>query len=81
MGAVLIGAVGGLGVCDVSTVPGESESLSRLRGAIVIDGDGRVIDNTGLKGSEKQTWIDGLADQRWLCLQNQTVGYKCRAAG
>jgi len=47
------------------------------RGAVVLDGDGRVIDNTGLDGDAKQAWLAQLADQRWPCMAGETLGYSC----
>lgn len=78
--AVVDGALGGLGSCDFTSVPGAGEKIGRLRGAVVLDSDGRVIDNTGLSGSEKQTWLDELGNQRWLCLAGQSIGYTCKPA-
>jgi hypothetical protein len=78
--AVVDGALGGLGSCDATSVPGAGEKSGRLRGAVVLDSDGRVIDNTGLSGSEKQTWLDKLGNQRWRCLAGQTIGYTCNPA-
>jgi hypothetical protein len=78
--AVVDGALGGLGSCDSTSVPGAAEKIGRLRGAVVLDSDGRVIDNTGLSGTEKQTWLDKLGNQRWLCLAGQTIGYTCKPA-
>ena len=74
-------AAAGLGYCDPASVPGPDEKLSRLRGAVVIDDDGRVIDNTGLKGDAKQSWLDELDSQRWPCLAGQVIGYKCSVGG
>jgi hypothetical protein len=54
------------------------ETLSKRRGAVVIDAEGRAVDNTGLKQEdEKQEWIEQVSDQRWLCLAGHTIGYKC----
>ena len=54
------------------------EHLSAIRGAVVIDDEGRVVDNTGLRIEEnKQHWLDDLANQRWPCLAGQTIGYQC----
>jgi hypothetical protein len=78
--AIVDGALGGLGTCEASPVPGPGDNVSRVRGAVVIDAGGRVIDNTGLNGTEKQTWLDQLADRRWVCLAGQTIGYHCRPA-
>jgi hypothetical protein len=73
-----IGAPGGFLVCraappnlDPTQKPGPG------RGAVVLDADGRVIDNTGLDGATKQAWLDELAAQRWPCLAGQTLGYAC----
>jgi hypothetical protein len=62
---------------EASPMLGPGEQLSRRRGAVVIDDDGRVIDNTGLMGEVKQRWLDDLADERWPCLAGRTIGYEC----
>lgn len=62
---------------EASPTLGPNESLSRRRGAVVIDDDGRVVDITGVSGDTKQEWLDNLADQRWPCLAGRTVGYSC----
>jgi hypothetical protein len=49
----------------------------RTTGYIVFDGDGRVVDNTGLSGAGKQAWLDGLATMRWPCFAGQTMQYMC----
>ena len=66
-----------IGYCDVVPVPGPDVPLARFRGAILIDEEGRVIDNTGLMGEEKATWLSELGDQRWPCLAGQSIGYLC----
>jgi hypothetical protein len=71
-------AVPAVVACWWDSVPGPDETLRPIRGAIVIDDDGRVIDNTGLEGDAKQSWLDKLANQRWLCLAGQTIGYECK---
>jgi len=81
MTAILRGSLGGLGTCQFAPPPGDGEKLGRTRGAVVIDSEGRVIDNTGLNPTAKQEWLDELMDQRWPCLAGQTLGYKCKAAG
>lgn len=67
----------GLGQCFILDPPPMGDSMDRRYGAVVIDEDGRVIDNTGLTGTEKQEWLDSLADQRWSCLAGRTIGYHC----
>jgi hypothetical protein len=62
---------------EASPTLGPNESLSRRRGAVVIDDDGRVVDITGVIGDTKQEWLDNLADQRWPCLAGRTIGYIC----
>ncbi len=47
------------------------------RGAIVIDDDGRIVDNTRIRDDEKQQWLDSFADQRFPCLAGQTITYEC----
>jgi hypothetical protein len=49
----------------------------RNGGYVVFDGDGRVVDNTGLFGAQKQAWLDGLSTTRWPCLASQTMQYMC----
>jgi hypothetical protein len=49
----------------------------RSVGYVVLDGDGRVVDNTELSGAGKQAWLDGLATVRWPCLAGQTMQYLC----
>lgn len=78
--AIIAGAVHHLGTCVAAPPPEPAERLGRLRGAVIIDSEGRVIDNTGLEGDEKQSWLQGLAGQRWVCMAGQVVGYKCTAA-
>ncbi len=74
-------AVRGLGQCfGASATLGPDEHLSRLRGAVVVDDDGRVVDNTGLSEPEKKHWLKQLGDERWVCLARQTIGYKCNVA-
>ncbi len=78
---VVESATRGLGACDHVAPPGPGEPVDRLHGAVVIDSDGRVIDNTGLSGSEKQSWLEQLAGRLWPCLAGETIGYKCTVAG
>jgi hypothetical protein len=49
----------------------------RSGGYLVFDGDGRVVDNTGLFGAQKQAWLDGLSTMRWPCYAGQTMQYMC----
>jgi hypothetical protein len=46
-------------------------------GYVVLDNNGRVMDNTRLYGQQKQGWLDSLAHDRWPCLAGQTVPYAC----
>lgn len=51
-------------------------------GEIVLDNEGRVIDNTetNYRGfSSKQAWLDSLVNDRWPCLAGQTIPYRCVA--
>jgi len=74
--AISLGAVGDMGVCDFpATAP--VGKVNRLRGAVVLDSNGRVVDNTGLYGTEKQTWFDEVANSCWPCLADQTIYYSC----
>jgi len=71
-----------IGDCkEASPTLGEGEHLSKRRGALVVDDQGAVIDNTGLSGVAKQQWLDQLGAQRWPCLAGQTIGYKCTVGG
>jgi hypothetical protein len=46
-------------------------------GDVILDGEGRLVDDTGYGGTDKQAWLDGLANQRWPCLAGQTIPYSC----
>ncbi len=75
------GSVGGLGECHAASATlAPDEHLGPTRGVVVIDADGRVVDNTGLTGSRKNDWLAQLMDQRWICLAGQSIGYKCTIA-
>jgi hypothetical protein len=73
----------GLGQCARTSdpLPPLDQPPNRLNGAVIVDGDGRVVDNTGLSDPEKQAWLKRLADQRWPCFAGQTVRYECRVTG
>ena len=63
-----------LGSCAPATIGTSAE------GEIVLDSEGRVIDNTGQRyraTSSKQAWLDSLANDRWPCLAGQTIPYQC----
>jgi len=69
---------GGVTTCsEASPMLGPDEHLGALRGAVVIDAEGRVVDITGRTGAKRQAFLDGLADQRWPCLAGKTIGYQC----
>jgi hypothetical protein len=51
--------------------------VPRTAGYVVLDGDGRVVDNTSLSGEGKQMWLDGLSTMRWPCLAGQTLQFTC----
>ncbi len=71
-----------IGEChEASAMLAPGEQPSRRRGAVVIDDEGRVVDNTGLSGDAKQQWLDRFAEQRFPCLAGQSIGYECTAAG
>jgi hypothetical protein len=73
-----IGTAGGFLVCrPASPELAPTEHLGPGRGAVVLDTDGRLIDNTGLEGTTKQAWLDELANQRWPCLAGEILGYSC----
>jgi hypothetical protein len=57
---------------------GQDHVRDQLHGAVVIDDEGRVVDNTGVTGAAKQGWLRELAGQRWLCLAGTTLGYSCQ---
>jgi hypothetical protein len=63
--------------CDLLEPPPEGDAVDRLHGAVVIDDEGWVVDNTGLTGADKQAWLSDLGGQRWLCLASTTLGYSC----
>jgi len=44
---------------------------------LVFNSEGNLVDDTGYIGSDKQAWLDGLADQSWPCLAGQTIKYGC----
>jgi hypothetical protein len=75
--AITRGATGGLGVCSFVASPVASEQVNSLHGVVVLDSEGRVIDNTGLMGVAKQRWLDQLCDRHWVCLAGETLGYTC----
>jgi len=61
----------------VEDPPPTGDEVNRFNGAVVFDDEGRLIDNTGLTGSEKQSWLDQFAGERWVCLAGNTIGYRC----
>jgi hypothetical protein len=65
--------------CDLVDPPPEGDAVDQLHGAVLIDDEGRAVDNTGLPEPAKQEWLSELAGQRWLCLAGTTLGYSCRA--
>jgi hypothetical protein len=76
--AITRGVRGGLTVCE-PYVPDAGMGLCRLVnvGHIVLDGDGRVADNTSLSGEAKQLWLDGVSTMRWPCISGQTLQFMC----
>lgn len=74
--AIRRGAVG-LGECTVEDPPPTGAMVTRSLGAIAFDEDGRVVDNTGLMGAEKEAWLDALGGKRWPCFAGTTIGYRC----
>ena len=78
---ITLGAVGGLGYCVPAPIPTPDEHIGMTRGAVILNEDGVVIDNTGLDPQRKKRWLDGLSNKRWTCLAGQTIGYKCSVAG
>jgi hypothetical protein len=76
--AITRGARGGYTVCE-PYVPdaGMGWCVLANAGYIVVDGDGRVVDNTSLSDEAKQLWLDGLSTMRWPCLSGQTLQFMC----
>jgi hypothetical protein len=73
-----IGTAGGYLICLPASPDLEpTEKRGPGRGAVVLDDDGRVTDNTGLDDAAKQAWLEQLAGQRWPCLASRTLGYSC----
>ena len=71
-----------IGACyPASPMLGPDEHLSPRRGTVILDAQGRVIDNTGLSSLTKQQWLEKLSAKRWPCLAGQTIGYQCTVAG
>jgi hypothetical protein len=50
-----------------------------IYGSLVIDGEGRVVDNTRFVGARKQAFLDSLVNERWPCLAGRTIPYTCRS--
>ena len=75
--AIVDGATGGLGACEFVAPPGPDQKVDLLHGAVIIDGTGRVVDNTGLTGGNKPRWFDQLCNRRWPCLAGMTLYYSC----
>lgn len=46
-------------------------------GVVSVDSEGHIVDNTMLSGTNKQAWLDSLANQSWPCLAGQAVRYSC----
>lgn len=64
--------------CNEIPDPGPDASITDW-GYAVLDGDGRVIDNTifGSSDSMKQAWLDSLAGHRWPCLAGKRIPFAC----
>lgn len=75
--AIKLGAASLGGKCEIEDPPYTGTLVESDRGELIFDHEGRVIDNTGLTGQDKQYWLAMLANQRWTCLADQTIGYKC----
>ena len=74
-GAGVIGYCNPVAILDNgSLIWGDAGSF---RGYVVLDDTGRVVDNSGLVGEDKQAWLDGLSNQRWPCLAGYTIVYSC----
>jgi hypothetical protein len=79
--AIVVIAVG-IGHCDVKDPPASGGAVDRLHASVVVDHEGRIVDNTGVTPDEVQDWLETVVrDQRWPCLADQTIGYQCTPYG
>lgn len=71
--------LGELGTCS----PSNCATTGRVRspfGALVFDGDGKLVDIVEYMGSwqpPKEDWLAAAKDMRWQCHANQTIEYCC----
>jgi len=73
-------AVGGYCLGNRPGLDGALES----GGYIVLDSDGRVVENSVYGAAElqaKQAWLDYMAGYRWPCLAGETIPFTCDPRG
>ena len=66
---------GGASSCICYSTPDGGTAL----GVITLDGSGRIVDNSRVRGANKDAWLASLADRRWPCLAGQAVAFSCSA--
>jgi hypothetical protein len=55
-----------------------------IGGYIVLDSEGRVVENTAFGAAEvqrKQSWLDYMSGYRWPCLAGETIPFTCDRSG
>ncbi len=65
--------VGGLGECS----PRHCVGLREPWGAVVLDGEGRVSDITGIDPAYEAAFMEEVASEVWVCLADQRLEYCC----
>jgi hypothetical protein len=65
-------------ICEASLGP-ITDGGTANGGYIVLDSEGRVIDNSVFAADEfaKQAWLDSLAYYRWPCLAGESIPFTC----
>jgi len=65
-------------ICEASLGP-IADGGTANGGYIVLDGEGRVIENSIFATDElaKQAWLDSLAYYRWPCLAGESIPFTC----
>ncbi|HWP09349.1 MAG TPA: hypothetical protein VNN72_26585 [Polyangiaceae bacterium] len=72
----------GAGHCEVQDPPASGGAVNGRHASVVLDHEGRIVENTGLTADEEQLWLEHIVrDQRWPCLADQTIGYQCTPSG
>ena len=66
-----------IGYCFLTPAGNDGSVIITAWGEVIIDSEGRVIDNTRLSSASKQAWLSSLADYRWPCLAGQSLQYSC----